>query len=450
MTFKEQDFQSIASGTFKLDIVELELIRHDLCIQGNGYLFQKENGQLGIKVYVKPGGELDLNKCIDEINFINSSYGKLIPSKKYFKLTGKAVNQSLVLSDRVRLHFGFETSIIYGTILGSIKLKNSHELLSDIVYARIMVFPNLDFPKNGVESTITELEGKILEKSQKLNTWLLEKNDLNITIKPYYNNTQIEISAKNLQACFNNELPAAIVHSLNFLTARKTTGFFLFSRDKHDREQYELNFEKSKTFINYKIYPPLSCWDSDNILFFTDLFLNYLAFINSGKGVNLKSIVNKTIDSSLSYESVYASVLSISVEGLIKTYLSDFKRTDLKEVTDFNNAMDLIKSADLMDKTKERLCRTIENFKVQLNPYAIMREISSKGIISKNLPDKWKKLRNSELHFNSKTNLEKLINGCDSLLSLYYQLIYLIIGYEGLFTDYSKNDFPTETFKSKN
>ena len=70
------------------------------------------------------------------------------------------------------------------------------------------------------------------------------------------------------------------------------------------------------------------------------------------------------------------------------------------------------------------------------------------GIITKEMVKTWQSLRNESAHANkielNNLKLQKNFNQYFTCLSLYYLILFNIIGYNKKFRNYSKEDWPVE------
>ena len=80
--------------------------------------------------------------------------------------------------------------------------------------------------------------------------------------------------------------------------------------------------------------------------------------------------------------------------------------------------------------------------------------MAENNLLNKAMVVEWVKLRNKLVH-PVKMNqdpiaIQKYIDLIDTCLALFYRLIFIIIKYEGSYTDYSKRGWSEKKFKLKN
>ena len=113
-------------------------------------------------------------------------------------------------------------------------------------------------------------------------------------------------------------------------------------------------------------------------------------------------------------------------------------------------AVALIRDAkDLSESSKSRLVGTINAMK---NPRAkdVLIRLRDRKLISDNLIGAFDRLRNKLAHGGSLDSIDRQrdFNDCEALLVLFYQLIFLRIGYVGSYTDYSVFGWPLNKFEA--
>jgi hypothetical protein len=77
-------------------------------------------------------------------------------------------------------------------------------------------------------------------------------------------------------------------------------------------------------------------------------------------------------------------------------------------------------------------------------------ELHKSGHIEKKLINVWDDVRNKSAHGTlSCMNIQKCFDNLNCLIVLFYQLIFLLVGYTGKYTDYSSQGFPEILFEKK-
>jgi hypothetical protein len=86
-------------------------------------------------------------------------------------------------------------------------------------------------------------------------------------------------------------------------------------------------------------------------------------------------------------------------------------------------------------------------------PQDVMHALAEKGFVEKSYISAWTKLRNRHVHPTiddlkkpSQVNYQQLIDRIHCVEVLLYQLIFHLIGYEGLYTDYGIKGFPDKSY----
>jgi hypothetical protein len=166
---------------------------------------------------------------------------------------------------------------------------------------------------------------------------------------------------------------------------------------------------------------------------------------------NLKRIhsVLKSGEASVEAEGL---TLSVAIEGLLNENFSNLASQNDDFGKNLSEAKTIICSSQINPEIKKRLngfMGAMQKPRGKDHLY-FLRDAN---LIQNDLIESWEKLRNPSAHGDYDVadwrDVQKYIDRCSSALVLFYQLIFLAIGYQGKFTDYSKEGFPTEIFGKK-
>jgi hypothetical protein len=105
-------------------------------------------------------------------------------------------------------------------------------------------------------------------------------------------------------------------------------------------------------------------------------------------------------------------------------------------------------SEEVNELFKVRLKGSLGNM---INPRAVdyLSILSDRELIDREIVRKYKIIRNRFAHGDDIdwAELQKHIDDSSTILVLFYQLIFLIIGYTGNFRDYSRYEYPLRKFE---
>ena len=199
-----------------------------------------------------------------------------------------------------------------------------------------------------------------------------------------------------------------------------------------------------------RIQPPISFRSHDNANSVWNLFGKYFDHVISypkRKWHPLFSFIHAVIESGKASLEAEALTLSVSIEGLLKREFSALALPDEAFKKQINDARNLIKRSELSGSIKERMSGFLG---AMLSPRAKDRLfiLKDKGFIDEELIESWNDLRNSSAHADSPESVDRqtYLNSCNSVLVLFYHLVFLAIGYTGEYTDYSSYHYPMKSF----
>lgn len=141
-----------------------------------------------------------------------------------------------------------------------------------------------------------------------------------------------------------------------------------------------------------------------------------------------------------------ALVLTTAIEGVLKTGFPDEGRPDQSFIDEIKDAKPKIKAIkDLMARARDRIMNSLGSA-TNPTPKNALRALVVSGKIDAVMPGLWSDLRNKTAHADElKFTAEQAqvfvdqLHGC---LELFYRLIFVLVGYEGLVTQYSKRGWP--------
>jgi hypothetical protein len=199
-----------------------------------------------------------------------------------------------------------------------------------------------------------------------------------------------------------------------------------------------------------RIQSPISFQSCDTAISVWTLFGKYLdhVILYPEKSWHpLFRLIHSVIESGNASLEAEGITLSVSIEGLLKKEFSALAIPDEAYKDQVDNARDLIEKSELSDQIKARLKGSMGTM---LSPRATDRlfVLKEKGLIDAKLVDAWNSLRNSSVHSDSpeSIDIQVYLNRCNSVLVLFYHLVFLTIGYTGDYNDYGSYNYPLKKF----
>jgi hypothetical protein len=180
------------------------------------------------------------------------------------------------------------------------------------------------------------------------------------------------------------------------------------------------------------------------------LFQKYLEYVIDCQSESWYPIawwLHNIIESESSSIDVQALVRSVAIEGILKAEFSNIKDVDTNIQSQINRAMKIYLESDLDNNFKKRLEGRLTSM-FNLRAKDILHILRERGFIDQLLIENYGKLRDRSAHGDpsSEIDLQDFFNRLNSVLVLFYHLIFTAIGYRGPYTDYSSYHFPLKDF----
>lgn len=436
-----------------LDCHRITLLKNDKKEQriysGPGTIYQDSKGELNLKLFTTDRNSLERifggNKKV--------KIGKIIPSSEYYKL--KAIDMHGNEWESVHVHPLMHVASNPKNIVLEAKLR---------AIKRVQKVP-INFKKSKVilrfDKTIELPWGRYIEENTTMakpeNKEHLFNTFANFFITPYEFIFQKDQHYFNLivRSESKNKIPdyicVRIQEALEFVLAHKIKLFikeFFYS----SYDIIEIISNDLVTQSNYKSDLPPITHDKNKEAW--QLFIKYFSFIiqKKSRGYHpLSKYVNQVLQTKEHPLLARGATLSIAVEGILKKYfLLKKKKTNIYD-EDINAAKSVLRSTTFSPKFTIRINNFLGSIK---NIYAkdVLYELMNDKIINKKLITSWNELRNRTVH-GEQLELKKLsryLKWYYDTKTLLHLLIFLIIKYNGIYSDYSAPNWKIKLFnKSK-
>lgn len=448
MILKKEEVQKILDGQFVLDCPSLELSPSKIdaerqTYKGSGYLSFNENDYFEIKLYFPDS--IPLQEVFESLNW---KAGELIDKRFYYNLRatdiqGRNWEAKDILPDRSS---GPGGTVIVGK---AAQLVNSNKISSapSKSYLKLSFNRDIRIPTNTLVSTETQVAGQLRNRSQDLKIARFTACDIDFEVEKDSGITILTATSDKVD--FTENMLTNIIEAFHFVSGSIQSWSMLEIRDK-SLEEVRLH-ATSKSTERTRIGPPISLNQSGDQIW--KLFEKYLLFEmknGNSKPCSLSSLVRSVISSGMSSLDVEALTLSVSIESLLaEEFGTDFE-TDENLENNISKVLELIKGISELDTNfRARLTSTISNMK-RRRAKDFLIAFRNAGLIEPALVKAYGELRNKFAH-GGRVNWAEIQNHiiqCSTILVLFYQLVFLRIGYTGIYTDYGSSGYPTREFSS--
>lgn len=447
------EIKQISEGTWELDCFKMRLSRNssdDEIYEGPGYIKCTFDGQINFKLYsqnpLKPGQGLQW------WSERSSKSGQLISDEYYFKLSavdtkGRTWEADGILPE----HSGYmraENNVISGLISYELKHSNKTKFVLANATIGIKFFHALNryIPCN----TITKSGHAVGENDIKTNSWSVnvakfsscgcdftinkEKN-LTLAITSHDRKLPNKIEYRALET-----LQFVLAHPLNYTILEKNEeGVETVIIRRTPKETFKVKINEPVRHINPK---------DSHIWRLYDKYLSYiLSFSEKTNWHPLSIFIHRVLMASIGYHETLALELAVGVEGILITELNQLCKPEKEFLSELDCAREITNESTLNETLKRRIIGAINSMK-WTSPTDKLRFLVKMEVITKEEYLAWKHLRNSLTHPNKPyfAKLQKGLNLCDRVTTLFYKLIFYIIGYKGKYTDYSTYGYPLKDF----
>ncbi len=378
----------------------------------------------------------------DELDFFYPPYeiGAIIKKEYYYKITFSDKNGKLWETDRFlpkRTISLPKNEVIWNCSIRSIKTIFSMQdvgAAKKLNYLTISVKNNLEIPINDYycQKCLTD---NFTFTDNNVGIWHIREENENFKIMNLNGSTIIKFETNDL---FPQKTIASLLGTISFMWGEKIEYEYIeYLYD--DKKSIELF--NSPNADNNKLNTPLVMKTHEHKDNYDKLFYKYFKFIDN-EANKLIYIQNQIIASNKTILEVYSLVLSTCIENLIK---NRFDMKDKKTITEVDSIITLVRKKNIEEKIKNRILGSLNSIrKSPKRAKDILNELLNNGVITKEQKKSWDKLRNSTAHGSYDFEVSDLLKLTNDVLTLYYLIIFEIIGYKGEYVNYSKKNFPVE------
>lgn len=445
------DLHSFLRGKLEINCPKIELTptvpsTSKPILQGSGAILLTEEGRFELKVYFPKTFTFE-----EVFEHLEWEAGKVIPEDACYAVTAYDLSGYIWKADSLipDRNSGPNGSIITGSLL---ELKKQDDLATgtDKTYINYYFNRMTHVPFNTLIKEQEEVGTTARKIKSSIRLARFASCNIDFEVEEIEGHTRLRAvcEADDYQANFISR----IFEAFTFITASCASWSAL---EICHRGTCETRIRAvSPNSPSSRILPPIRlqrATNSNDVWRAFDCYLKY-TLLNSHDYLHPLSIeVNSVIDSGKASLDIQALTMSVSIEALLKTEMSNLYSVPDTLVEDIDEAMNLIgKSPDIGPGFKQRIPGLLENMK---NPRAkdILATLRSLGLIDKKLIKIYDSLRNKSAHGDkgSGSDFQNYYNRISSVLTLFHQLVFLAIGYEGEYADYSSYGYPAKQFCGK-
>ena len=371
--------------------------------------------------------------------------GQLIPKSHYYKLTSiDEQNRKWTIGNILHPNRkASENGTIINGYFDEMGFKANLPKKVEKDYLSLEFLGEHKIPTNISTQTEKTVGGKQVASSSSLNILQFSNNKKDFSLRNEDGRLQVEIRSKQKMA---ENYETKITEALQFVLGRPLTWSIMV---KQHRKKRQIVLKASPKNGARGINPPVNATLGIET-HFCNLFSTYLAYICSSESTRIHPISSQTrsitLANSINVETL-ALVLSVAVEGILK-YINtqtSLSESELKSIEDARKYFTNWGGSKRFTARINGLLRSILE-----NPGAkdVLNELTNARITTPRHKGAWDILRNKLAHGGrmGSTSLQEFLDLTNTVLILFYHLVFHIIGYQGSFPDYSIKGWPERNY----
>ncbi len=205
--------------------------------------------------------------------------------------------------------------------------------------------------------------------------------------------------------------------------------------------------------VSEKVYPPLAHRDPVNPDHW-QLYAKYFEYVckcqDEKRWHQVSIFIRRILEASKASSEIQCLVLGVAIEGLLKTEFGDLPKQADELFKWIEPAKEILNQSQIPPNIAKRMSSVIDGMQ---RPRAEdqLQELVNQAVITKKEKDTWSKLRHSSAHPKQAfvEDIKKSFDKFDTVLTLFYKLIFHRIGYYGKYTDYGTPDRRDADFPAK-
>ena len=374
--------------------------------------------------------------------------GSKIPDNYYYILEGRDLKgrkwHSSEFYPSHYIHISHKGVLFKGTVQEIYFIEKTDSDNTNTNKVQLTFLNSFDIPAREITEIIVR-SGEKEKKRVTRNVWRFKDDDISYTFTNEDYGLTVDVESNQV---FSSYYISCIVETLCFVFVHYISPSIEIERS-HNNVKYLLRVLE-KPGATPLLGPPIKLNRIDASAIAKEMFIKYIRYISKNKSELLHPIsvellrVVRASQYSLDAQSL---VVAVAVEAILQSQYPKIKISKEK-----NEEIDLVQehimNLEISSNLKRRLKGLIGTMK-KSRPIDQLNQIKERGIINAEHIEAWKHLRNIVTHGSiDDTNFDERYSLCNMVSQLMYLLIFDLIGYKGIFTDYTKEGYPDLNFPS--
>jgi len=445
--------EEFLQGTFELNCPLIEIIPYSsdakkTSLKGSGIITIKENGCFYLKVFIPD--VLPISEVFESQNW---DAGKIISDEYFYNIIAHDIKGEIWRAERFipEKNSGLQGSMIIGKV-PELHRTQKTDIAKNKHLVKMLFNESIKIPMNTAVTKEVRVgdSTRNSKTSMSLVRYVINKIEIEIEVDKEDNYTTLTAVSEDIELF--DEIINRIFESFIFVTAYTRSWSMLSIRRNgeiitriraHENDGIKTRTQPPIAYQN--IVPNRSVWQ----LF--DSYFKYVSLDTEHKLHPLSVLLRSVLESGKASLDVEALTLSVSIESLLNENLINQYIVSKELENNLKKAKELINSCTTLDTNfKKRMHGMIGSMK-KARAKDILFTLKDNGFLDKDLIDTYGNLRNKSAHGSQASggDIQNYFNQTSAVLVLFYQLIFLIIGYTGEYTDYGTYNYPTKSFIGK-
>jgi hypothetical protein len=448
MPFNHSDEQALLAGTLTLDCPVIELIpecsdSQEPSYRGSGLISISAKGGFDIRLYfAETNSESKVFR--ERLFWPKWTAGELVEDQLYYRLEATDLDNRCWRSTRILPN---KTAGMAGAVVRAethkLILSETNNVAAKGNHLRLVFGSKIDFPANEVVNTEKRVGEEIRESKRERSAARFSTSGIDFEITA--GGATTILGASSTEHPFDERTIHNIADAFTFFTGNTAKWNV---RQVWNEAAVETHIQASAgKEQSTRVGAPLVLQHNRGDW---TLFERYFAYGLSSASEHhpLGALVHGVLAGGMAYIDVQALTLSVSVENLLANHFRDIAPMDKRIIENIANAKRLVcEASDLDESFKKRIDGALS---AMTRPRAkdLLIELRKRALVGADLVTHYEKLRNKSAHGTTipEENFQLFLDQCNAALTLFYQLIFLRIGYTGKYTAYAARDYPCLDF----
>lgn len=438
-------------GKFELDCPLIELIPvvssdEKPTLSGSGFISINENGQFELKVYFPHAFAID--EVFEKLNW---EAGKVIKDEFYYNLIAHDISGNVWHAERFipDKKSGPNGSMIIGKVP---ELYHKRETtIGSKNHLQLFFNEPINVPLNTIVKEVETVGAKTRKLKTSISLARFDSFGIDFEIELKENYTVL--SAESDEVELTDLIINRIFDAFCFVVAYSDPWSSMIIK-RNDIIEYKIRAITNKK-IKSRIQSPISFQriqnNNNSVWMLFDKYLAYTAANDVDHNHSISILFYSIMESGKAALDVEALTLSVSIESLLGGELKSLYTLNQRQKNNIKIVSNIISEAEELDSDfKQRMAGLLSSMN-SARAKDILFVLRDRGLIDGDLISTYGKLRNKTAHGapSSGADIQNFFNQTSAVLVLFYQLVFLVIEYEGEYTDYGSYQYPTKQFSSK-